>query len=179
MTELNNGYRSTHYPTINCNILRLKFFETNNWNCQTLYSSYTSFCILLEDCIKILAHQLLLSACPPFCTWFAPKLDMKVSSNWGVSSGYWSPDYDNACISKCICFEYIWWLVYISIYYSNLAIWLTLCHIVTSRDIQTYGRTLHFDPFPAQTLLRILENPWTLTEPHHWDFLLSPKHLRR
>lgn len=62
-----------------------------------------------EDCIKILAHQLLLSACPPFCTWFAPKLDMKVSSNWGVSSGYWSPDYDNACISKCIHFKLVRW----------------------------------------------------------------------
>lgn len=93
-----------------------------------------------EDCIKILTYHLLWSACPPFCTWFAPKVDMKVSSNWDVSSGYWSPDYDNACISKCIRFKlvrqewakinfslihiysrkYIWEVVYISIYYSNL-----------------------------------------------------------
>ena len=29
VTELDNGYRSTHYPTGNCSILRLKFFETN------------------------------------------------------------------------------------------------------------------------------------------------------
>lgn len=60
-----------------------------------------------EDCIKIPTHQLLLDACPPFCTWFAPKLDMKVSSNWDVSFGYWSPDYDNACISKCIRFKLV------------------------------------------------------------------------
>jgi hypothetical protein len=29
VTELDNGYRSTHSPPFNCNILRLKFFESN------------------------------------------------------------------------------------------------------------------------------------------------------